>query len=172
MLKVWILAIALLYMSQTQEQQRFTISTVAAMSYWYHSTLWGRQLHALTHAQTHGAASRHTTPQSATLGHHPVVHTGLAATHFPSHSTRKSLSRLVMLLASFWHTLMLCTLRYIHWSMSGCDSMIRWWRLAVSLSSNVLVSIGEVTLRRAQLVLDGWPCSGLNSWCGKIYLST
>ena len=51
------------YMSQTRDQQRFTISEVAAD--WheptiYRSTLCGHPLPALTDNWTHGAASRHT----------------------------------------------------------------------------------------------------------------
>jgi len=58
------------YMIQTQEQQRFTISEVAAD--WH--ALRGYPLPALTDNWTRGAASKHTTPQSATLGLHPVPH--------------------------------------------------------------------------------------------------
>jgi len=42
--------------------------------------------------------------------------------------------------------------------------------VAVWRSGSALVSINEVTLRLAPLVL-GWVCPGVNSRCGKIYLS-
>ena len=65
------------YMSQTRDQQRFTISEVAAD--WHESmvpqggsALCGHPLPALTDNWTHGAASRHTIA--------PISHT----THFPS----------------------------------------------------------------------------------------
>jgi len=50
------------YMSQTRDQQRFTISEVAAvgMSQWCRSALCGHLLPALTDNWIHGAASRHT----------------------------------------------------------------------------------------------------------------
>jgi len=50
------------YMRQTRDQQRFTISEVAAdcMSQWCRSTLCGHPLPALMDSWTHSAASRHT----------------------------------------------------------------------------------------------------------------
>ena len=51
------------------------------MSQWCRSALCGHPLPALTDNWTHGAASRHTISQSATLGLHPVA---VATTHFPS----------------------------------------------------------------------------------------
>jgi len=50
------------YMSQTRDQQRFTISEVAliGMSQWCRSALCGHPLPSLTDNWTHGAASRHT----------------------------------------------------------------------------------------------------------------
>ena len=50
------------YMSQTRDQQRFTILEVAADWHepiWCRSALCGHPLHALTDNWTHGAASRH-----------------------------------------------------------------------------------------------------------------
>ena len=62
------------YMSQTRDQQRFTILEVAAdwhepigMSQWCRSTLCGHPLPALTDNWTRGAASRHTIA--------PITHT-------------------------------------------------------------------------------------------------
>ena len=51
------------------------------MSQWSRSALCGHPLPALTDNWIHGAASRHTMPQSATLGLHPVA---VATTHFTS----------------------------------------------------------------------------------------
>jgi len=54
------------YMSQTRDQQRFTISEVAADSHepiWRRSALCGHPLPSLTDNWTHGAASRHTIAQ-------------------------------------------------------------------------------------------------------------
>jgi len=52
------------YMSQTRDQQRFTISEVAAdwheLMPWCRSALRGHPLPALTDNWTHGVASRHT----------------------------------------------------------------------------------------------------------------
>ena len=47
-------------MSQTRDQQRFTISEVAADWQWCRSALCGYPLPALMDNWTHGAASRHT----------------------------------------------------------------------------------------------------------------
>ena len=49
-------------MSQTRDQQHFTISEVQliGMSQWYRSALCGHPLPVLTDSWTHGAASRHT----------------------------------------------------------------------------------------------------------------
>ena len=50
------------YMSQTRDQQRFTISKwqLIGMSQWCRSALSGHPFPALTHSWTHGAVSRHT----------------------------------------------------------------------------------------------------------------
>ena len=73
------------YMSQTRDQQRFTISEVAAD--WHEpmvcrSALCGHPLPALTDNWTNGAACRHTiAPVSHTRPIHPVP---VATTHYPA----------------------------------------------------------------------------------------
>ena len=73
-----------MYMSQTRDQQRFTISEVAAD--WHEpmvpQRLCGHPLSALTDNWTHGAASRHTI---ASISHtRPSPRIEVATTHFPS----------------------------------------------------------------------------------------
>ena len=72
------------YMSQTSDQQRFTILEVAAD--WHEpmvcrSALCGHLLPALTDNWTHGAASRHTV---APISHTRPSPVAVATTHFPS----------------------------------------------------------------------------------------
>jgi len=78
------------YMSQTRDQQRFTISEVAAD--WHEPMvpqciLWPSITHA-TDNWTHGVASRHTIAPLSLLGLHPVA---IATTHFrPTEGRRLS----------------------------------------------------------------------------------
>ena len=76
--KVWTLAIApitwvrLVTSSAIQSRKWLLIG----ISQWCRSALYGHPLPALTDNWTHGASSRHTIPQSAILGLHPVACTG------------------------------------------------------------------------------------------------
>jgi len=82
--KVWTLAIVpltwvRLVTSGALQSHKWQLT---GMSQWCRSALCALTLHTLTDNWTHSAASRHTSPQSATPGLHPIA---VATTHFPSH---------------------------------------------------------------------------------------
>ena len=70
------------YSSETQKQQRFIISEVAAD--WYCSTLCSDALCKITDNWTHSAASRHTTTPISNTKPSVRCHSRWATTHFPS----------------------------------------------------------------------------------------
>ena len=74
------------YVSQTHDQQRFTVSVVAAD--WHElmvlqHIMWPSI--ACANGQPTAQLADTPSPQSATLGLHPVAHNMSATTHFPSH---------------------------------------------------------------------------------------
>ena len=84
--KVWTLATApLSYMSQTHDQQRFTISEVAADRHEpmvQQRIMWPSIVRAQWTIGPMVQLADTPSPQSATPGLHPIA---VATTHFPSH---------------------------------------------------------------------------------------